>query len=421
MAKELYQFINDYRLSIFVIKVDVNDGWMLYNTATGSIVHIHSTEDLYKSLDKLIDMYYYVPLAFDEVTWVNKLRITKNSESKDRFINGFTIFTTMDCNARCFYCYEKGQPRISMTDKIAKDTADFILKTSSNTPVDIRWFGGEPLLNTNAIDIICNTMIKNGARFKSSMISNGLLFTDSIISKAKNLWKLKRVQITLDGPKDVYQRAKSYKGAVGDEFERVIDNISKLIEAKIRVSIRLNQGLYNTSDLLELIDILSNHFGGKDLVSVYNSLLYDENVEPDNLSETEMYERFIQIQNKLIKCGLFRSNPLKKKIRFSHCMADNESSVIITPKGEIGKCEHFTNKHLVGNIYDSQFDLDEILRWKERYQPTLKCFKCPLYPQCVRIKMCPEERESCTLSQCENKIELIQRALIKKFEFLNKK
>lgn len=421
MAKELYQLINNYRLNKFVIKVDVRDGWMLYNTTTGSIVHIQSAEDLYKSLDKLIDMYYYVPLEFDEVMWVNKLRITKNSESKEGLINGFTIFTTMDCNARCFYCYEKGQPRISMTDKIAKDTADFILKTSSGSSVDIRWFGGEPLLNTNAIDIICNTISKNGARFKSSMITNGLLFTDSIISKAKKFWKLNRVQITLDGPKNVYQRTKSYKNAVGDEFDRVIDNISKLINDQIKVSIRLNQGLYNTSDLLELIDILSDRFGGKDLLSVYNSLLYDGKVEPDNLSEKEMYERFIIIQNKLIKCGLLRSNPLKKKIRFSHCMADNDSSVIITPKGEIGKCEHFTNKHLVGNIYDSQFDFNEILRWKEQYQPTLKCFKCPLYPQCVRIIMCPEERELCSLSQCENKIELIQRALLKKYELLTRK
>lgn len=417
MAKELCQFINDYRLNKFVIKVDVCDGWMLYNTTTGSVVHIHDTEDLYRSLDKLIDMYYYVPLAFDEVMWVNNFRITKNTESKDRSINGFTIFTTMDCNARCFYCYEKGQPRISMTDEIAKDTADFILKTSSNTPVDIRWFGGEPLLNTNSIDIICNTMTKNEARFKSSMITNGLLFTDSIISKAKNLWKLKRVQITLDGPKDVYQRAKSYKGAVGDEFERVIDNISKLIEAKIRVSIRLNQGLYNTSDLLELIDYLSKKFGGTELVSVYNNMLYDDNLKPDLLSDSEIYERFLKIQDKIISCGLFRNNPLKKKIRFCHCMADNDSSVIITPKGEIGKCEHFTNNHLVGNIYGSEFDYSEILKWKEQYKPSQKCFNCPLYPQCVRIKMCPEERELCTLSQCENKIELIQRALIKNLNY----
>ena len=264
-------------------------------------------------------------------------------------------------------------------------------------------------------------MTKNEARFKSSMITNGLLFTDSIISKAKNLWELKRVQITLDGPKDVYQRAKSYKGAVGDEFERVIDNISKLIEAKIRVSIRLNQGLYNTSDLLELIDFLSTEFGGKELFSVYNSMLYDDNLKPDILSDAEMFGRFLKIQDKIISCGLFRNNPLKKKIRLCHCMADNDSSVIITPKGEIGKCEHFTNKHLVGNIYDSEFDYSEILKWKEQYQPSQKCLNCPLYPQCVRIKMCPEERELCTLGQCDNKIELIQRALIKKFELLTRK
>ena len=264
---------NDFRLSKFVIKVDVHDGWMLYNTTTGGIVFIQDVDDLNKSLDRLVEMYFYVPLEFDEVKWVNDLRATKCSKSKARIINGFTIFSTMDCNARCFYCYEKGLSQISMTDKIANDVADFILKKSHNTPVDIRWFGGEPLLNTKAIDIICNAMINYGARFKSSMITNGLLFTDSSISRAKSLWKLKRVQITLDGTKEVYQKVKSYKGAVGDEFEKVIDNIRKLIEAKIRVSIRLNQGLYNTPNLLELIDILSSNFGEK-ILSRYIIVCY---------------------------------------------------------------------------------------------------------------------------------------------------
>ena len=415
MAKELRQVINDYRLNRFVVKVDVPDGWMLYNTTTGGVVFIDGYDDLYKSLDKLIEMYYYVPLAFDEVMWVNKLRETKGATSKNRFINGFTILTTMDCNARCFYCYEKGQPRFSMTEKIANDVANFIIK-SSYTPVDIRWFGGEPLVNIHAIDIICNALINNGVRFKSSMVTNGLLFTDSIISKAKNVWKLKRVQITLDGTKDVYQKAKSYKDAVGDEFERVIDNISKLIDTNIRVSIRLNQGHYNSSDLLKLIDLLSTNFRDKKFFSVYNSLLYNDSDKSDIQSEVDSYEGFKIVQNKIIKCGLLINNPLKKKLRYCHCMADNDSSVIITPKGEIGKCEHYTNKHLVGNIYNLEYDLNEILRWKEQYQPTQKCFNCPLYPQCIRIKMCPEERESCSLIQCENKIELIQRALVNKYK-----
>ena len=418
MAKELCQVIKSYRLNKFVIKADVKDGWILYNTATGGVVFIHEAEDLHQSLDSLVEMYFYVPLGFDEVEWVNKLRASMNSASKEQSITGYTIFTTMDCNARCFYCYEKGQPRISMTEKIANDVAEFIIKKASNKPVDFRWFGGEPLVNANAIDIICNTMITHGIRFKSSMISNGLLFTDSIVSRARDVWKLKRVQITLDGTKDVYQKTKSYKGAAGNEFERVIDNINRLIEANIKVIIRLNQGLYNTSDLLELIDFLSMKFREKKLISVYNHLLFDEDIKPENPSENEVYKRYKQLQNKIIECGLFINNPLKKILKCSHCMADNDSSIIITPIGDIGKCEHFSNEHLVGNIYEPEFDSNEILKWKEQYQPTEKCFECPLYPQCVRLKMCPGDRELCSLTQCENKIELIQRALVKKYESL---
>lgn len=416
MAKELVRVINGYRLNKFVIKADVHDGWMLYNTTTGGLVFIHIADDLNKSLDKLKDMYFYVPLEFDEVDWVNKLRASKSTTSDDDAINGFTVFTTMDCNARCFYCYEKGQPRISMTEKTAKDVAEFIIEKSSNHPVDIRWFGGEPLFNINAIDIICSTMINHGVKFRSTMITNGLLITDSIIAEAKNVWNLKSVQITLDGTKEVYQKAKSYVGTVGDEFERVIDNIHRLSEAKIRVTIRLNQGIYNTPDLLELIDFLSINFKNKERVSVYNSLLFDEDVESDVQLENERYRRFKVLQDKIIKNGLYVNVPLNKRLRYTHCMADSDSSVTITPTGEIGKCEHFANHHSIGNIYDSQFNNIEIQRWKERHQATQKCLDCPLYPQCVQIKMCPVEKKMCSLTRCENKIELIQRALVKEYE-----
>lgn len=416
MAKDLVQVINGYRLNKFVIKADVQDGWMLYNTTTGGLVFIHIADDLNESLDKLKDMYFYVPFEFNEVDWVNKLRASKNTTSDDSVINGFTVFTTMDCNARCFYCYEKGQPRISMTEKTAQDVAEFIIKKSSNTPVNIRWFGGEPLFNINAIDTISHTLIDHGTKFKSSMISNGLLFT-----KSKNVWNLKSVQITLDGTKDVYQKTKSYRWAKGNEFERVIENIHRLTDADIRVTIRLNQGQYNTPDLLELIDFLSIQFKDKKLVSVYNSLLFDEDIESDVLQKDERYDRFKILQNKIIQSGLYINVPLNKRLRYSHCMADSDSSVIITPTGVIGKCEHFANHHSIGNIYDSQFDYSEISRWKERHQPIQKCFECPLYPQCVQIIMCPVERELCSFTRCENKIELIQKALVKEYEsFISK-
>lgn len=413
MEKEICQLVDHYRLCKFVVVAEVQKGWMLYNTTTGGVVYIKSSDDLYKSLDKLVEMYFYVPLEFDEVVWVNNLRTQKLQKQKNGLIDGFTILTTMDCNARCFYCYEKGQPRITMTDTIAYNVANFIIEKSNNSPISIRWFGGEPLVNTNAINIICKSLIDSGIKYKSSMISNGLLFTDSIILQAKNVWKLKNVQITLDGTKEVYQKAKAYKNAVGNEFDTVINNIKKLSEANIKVSIRLNQGLYNTLDLLEVIDFLATKFKGNKFVSIYNNLLYDEQ---DNSGSREVYEKFQLVQDKIMKCGFFRGNPLKKKLKSTHCMADNDLSVIITPKGDIGKCEHYTNQYLVGNVYDKIIDNNEIQRCKEQYLPTQKCFECPLYPQCVRLKLCPGESEFCSFTECENKIELIRRTLVKQYK-----
>ena len=171
MVKEAFPVINQYRLSKFVIYIDNQEGWILYNTATGSIVSIKNEKDLYKSQEELIKMFFFVPQTFDEILWIKELRASYRFMPKERIISGYTILTTMDCNARCFYCYEKGQPPITMSEKTANEVADFMIKSSSGTSLDIRWFGGEPLVNTTAIDIICDKMVTNGVPFKSSIIS----------------------------------------------------------------------------------------------------------------------------------------------------------------------------------------------------------------------------------------------------------
>lgn len=417
ITMEDFIHINNYRLNTFTIRVDSLNGQLLYNTATGAIVLLRNENDLRTSFDKLKDMYFYVPLDFDDVKWVDQMRETQ-TKSFNKFFSGYTIFTTLDCNARCFYCYEKGQPKISMTITTANDVADFIIKSSGSMPIDLRWFGGEPLVNEHVIDIISRKLLEHNITYSASMVSNGLLFTDSIIHKAKQLWNLKRVQITLDGTKDIYQRTKAYKDATGKEFEKVIHNIDKLTAAKIKVSIRLNQDLYNTTDLFDLVDLLSSKFRGHELVSVYNCLIYNRQNTCNMTTEAKRWELYEQLQNKLQECGWFSTNKIKRNLRYFHCMADNDSSIVITPNGDIGKCEHFTNQHLIGDIYNPQLNQDKILEWKERYQPTQECYKCPLYPQCIRIKMCPEERDSCTRFQCENKIKQIKNALKNKYNLI---
>ena len=402
--------LKGYRLSRFLVKEDFPDGSIIYNTATGSIIIIQNEDDYINSFDELVRMRFYVPDRFDEFEWVDGAR-GKYISSNTTPITSYTILPTTNCNARCFYCYEKGQRKLFMTEKTAKDVVDYILRNSFGRSLDLRWFGGEPLFNSKVIDLICNTLSSNNVAFKSRMISNGLLFTKTNILKAKNDWNLKSVQITLDGTRDVYQRAKSFIDSQGNEFDIVIDNIESLIDSDIHVSVRLNQDLYNTDDLMVLVDYLSLRFQKSDKIAIYNNLLFEGGRNIDDDTVTQRNVAFKKLQEKIIESGLYRNISLKKKIKVSHCMADNDSSVIILPNGDIGKCEHYTDKHTVGSIYSNNFDITEITRWKKLHQPTQKCFNCPLYPQCTRLIMCPVENTYCSYTNCENKIELIRMSL----------
>ncbi len=402
--------LEEYRPIRFLIRKDIDSGFLLYNTATGGIVLLHGDEDITASLHQLIEMHFYVPNDFDEFSWIDKQRLKYiNKESK--VVANYTIITTLDCNARCFYCYEKGQSRIYMSQNTANDIADYIIKNAKpGITQNIRWFGGEPMVNEKVIDLICEKLAAHNVLYRSRMISNGVLFNENNISKAKKSWHLRKVQITLDGTEKVYQKAKSYVNATGKEFLRVLDNIEAMLKAKIQVVIRLNQDLYNTEDLLSLVELLSERFKDKRGLSVYNSLLFTK--ERDT-NETNLlrYESFLKLQNSLLEKKLQKNKEIRNHIKIRHCMADSDSAILIGPTGKIGKCEHYTNEFLIGSIYEEDYDLEMMNKWKETYDVKEKCRTCPLYPQCVRIKMCPEEYENCSMEQCENKIHQLQMSM----------
>lgn len=408
--------IGEYRMSTFVIKEYIGDDFLLYNTVNGYLLYFYDEVDFMQSISSLIKMWFYVKVDFDEFVWINDMRYNKTICEKDCNISRYTIFTTLNCNARCFYCYEKQQPHLTMSKKTAIDVADYIISNANGANQLIRWFGGEPLFNYDAIDIICQKLKDNNIRFRSRMITNGVLFDKELINRALNLWNLRKVQITLDGTKDVYQRYKRFVDSKGNEFETVLNNIEQLAESGVPVNIRLNQDVNNTENLFQLVELILEKFGHNKLIKVYNSLLYTKNMDKKLL--LERYENFLILQDLLIRKKIYPSIRLGKIFKSIHCMADNDKAITILPFGSIGKCEHYTDKYIVGTIYDRRIDKDNIDIWKEKSKVFKECFSCPIYPQCVRISMCPEEKEYCSLLQSENKIYLIKlamRKLYKKF------
>jgi sulfatase maturation enzyme AslB (radical SAM superfamily) len=58
------------------------------------------------------------------------------------------------------------------------------------------------------------------------MFSNGLLFNDENIIKAKEIWNLKKIQITIDGTEPFYEKIKNVPSG---SFNILLANIKKLL------------------------------------------------------------------------------------------------------------------------------------------------------------------------------------------------
>ena len=99
-----------------------------------------------------------------------------------------------------------------MSQEVALKVAKYIAQSDS---IALNWFGGEPLYNIKAIGTITNYLIVHNKEFHSEMTTNGYLFNETVVKKAKELWNLTGVQITLDGTEKIYNKTKNYKDVKG--------------------------------------------------------------------------------------------------------------------------------------------------------------------------------------------------------------
>ena len=197
------------------------------------------------NLPELRDGWFRVPQKMDDMKYADQVRFIRRTMWKEpEHITSYTIFTTTDCNARCFYCYELGRSRIPMSDETAHKAAAYIAAHCGGEKVHLHWFGGEPLFNKQVIDIICTDLAEKGIVYESMIISNGYLFDGATVEQAVSHWKLKSVQITLDGTEEIYNRSKAFIYTDGKSpYQVVLANIQRLLDAGVSVHIRLNRNI----------------------------------------------------------------------------------------------------------------------------------------------------------------------------------
>lgn len=423
-------FTQHYRPMVYTIFQPIDSGLLLYNTMTKAMVQLSQQEtelfnDSFTALPQLIQLWFVVPDSYDDRLLSRQIRNVKRIISKPiKGITSYTIFTTTDCNARCFYCYELGCPRIPMSEETAKKTADYIIRHCKGHNVTLNWFGGEPLYNKTVINTICNILKDANIKYRSTMVSNGYLMDTDTIHEAKELWNLKKIQITLDGTEAVYNRCKAYIYKDVNAYRRVINNIHFLLDAGILVRIRLNIDLHNADNLLILADELGKEFGGKKGISVYLHPLFHYTMKKaavnNDINRKLVYNKQDNIMELLHRFGLAQKDSLNLQVKTNNCMADNEECITILPTGKIGKCEHYSEDNFIGHIDSEDMDSKMIECFRETQDEIAECASCPLYPNCIRLKMC-EDIELCYPEEREKKLSELKRSMLAEYEKFKKK
>lgn len=375
-----------YKYSQFNIEVsETIDYMLLYNTYSLKYRWISKPEyaDIKDNLTidigdvpvELAESGFIVPVDIDEIQRLKDEAYSKVNHPENMFIS---IFTTLACNYRCVYCFEKDQLCNSdhMTIETADETIAFIKryreKYNVNNPVHIKWFGGEPLLNMEIIRYITTELRNNNIKLWAKMYTNGRLLTRDLALELKELGVTDDVVIPIDGLAENYARI---KGCSEKDFYTVLENIRDTQDI-LRIVIHLNVSDSTKQDTTELYRVIREDYGIKCRVLV-NSIqpMNTDSVNEDNDISTESLYELKELINK--QSGIQRT--------LSGCEGRQFGYIVIDPKGYTYICEHLVGqddyklKHIsecngyidrIGTIWDNNRVIDE-------------CGDCPILPTCL--------------------------------------
>ena len=327
--------------------------------------------------------------------------LLRQIEYSTHAINRYNILTITGCNARCFYCFEDGVDIKTMSSRTAEQVATYIYNNSLNTEmVELRWFGGEPLVNYKAIDIICSNLQKMGQPFYSTISSNGTLIGLPHIYNSLKKWNFKKVRLSFDGLKEEHNRRKNYP-SIPDAYTVTLENVDKLIAIGVETSIRLTFDENNLNDIFKVAEMLIKRYKDNKLVKVYSRCIFEKLTTiaaNNNLAQVKKLVEFKEfIDSLLFKNGLYdetKWQPIGYQPSF--CAANNPNAVVIDPMGRLTSCETITpNTQFWGDITNGVTDDNEKNRWIEITPIKEKCKTCHFLPSCTTFSLCPNDYYDC--------------------------
>lgn len=384
MRKNKYQIWVSLNENLFLHYNSFSDKYILMNKDNHELYE-NSTPDILEKMNmelfhKLVNADYFVQDDFRETDIIIYKRLSLKT---DTTLYHVVINTTLDCNLKCWYCYEHKFKDSILKDKIIlsiKKNIELHYKTNPYTTLKVSFFGGEPFMNSTAIEDILSFSKsfckKNNIRLIADFTTNSILITKKNISFLKGYDCY--FQITLDGNREQHNKVKHIKGL--DTYQLALNKIYALVKEipKCRIWVRINYDaitLSHIDEILKDLEVLD-----RDKVFLIVRKIWQ--VSSDKIDTLLLLNSIQKIFDRgfVVDCYPLTTNRL--------CFAERLNQVLFNYDGKIFKCStipKFDKQHSMGeldiptgNVIWDQNKISQIT--KVMY--SMKCQDCGLFGSC---------------------------------------
>ncbi len=295
--------------------------------------------------------------------------------NKQSVVKALCLHVAHDCNLRCEYCFagtgEFHGDRGLMSVETGKKAIDFVVNASGNRHnIEIDYFGGEPLMNFEAVKEITEYAKEQGRlhnkNFRFTLTTNGVLLNDEI-SKYLNE-NMSNVVLSLDGTKETNDRVRRRVDGSGS-YDSIVPKFQKIAESR-------NQDNYYVRGTFTAF----NKDFAKDVIHLADLGFKQTSVEPVVAPESEPYalkpehvDKICREYDKLTDEYIKRYNE-GRGFNFFHFMVDLDQGpcaikrlsgcgagheyLAVAANGDIYPCHQFVGNHdfLMGNVNEGVID-----------------------------------------------------------------
>lgn len=342
---------------------------------------------------------------------LNEKDICKNIYHQRKFskkIYELTINPTLDCNLKCWYCYENHIKGSSMTDELVDKIIkhlEYKFKSEPYETLKLSFFGGEPILKPKLVKQILKKVSELSSQYNFKLLlhftTNGTVLPQSLLSALSN--HNVSFQITIDGYEINHNSIRILKKGNSKEgtYNLIIHNIKRICDTieKSRVTVRINF----SNDTFEKLESLVDDLNNCDRKKVFFSLHRVWQVDTNLISKDSLF-KFIRYANSF---GFLVYYMSLNNIGITSCYADHYNQAVINYDGKVFKC---TARDFNEENSEGVLTKEGIINWKtdkllDRMNIRIaeNCKDCKLLPSCPGV--CSQKRlenrnsENCVLDK----------------------